>query len=620
MSKIRIKYIQIENYRSFGDSQYFEFPDGSHKKPVAITGYNNSGKTNLLNAILYGIGEKYVSRDTFTIDDFHYKNIDNVPEIILNIESSTEKKFDGKDAKMTGFHKLNILIDGDEIEGSKIEAFNSLGGKYNYQGDLVDDLNYQAFGASRYFKIFYINFHNIKEEISTQKTSWGNLKSFLAKHIKNIVETDDIMKQRKNDYKAEIEKATKKVLEGNETDTEKSQLHIFIEKIQEKYSENLRNNNCEVDFGLPDYEDIFLQMIFKIGLNGRNENLVPISHFGDGFISMFVMAVIQAIADSDTEDKCLFLFEEPESFLHENHQEYFYKMVLCSLAEKGHQVIYTTHSDKLVDIFDTQGLIRLELEEKEDSISQTINKFNNPKPLSENDKFSSYENELAIYNSYIKYIEPNLNKILFSKKVVLVEGPNDILTYKFAIEKKVKQKIINRTDILDKEKYAQTYLSFFNIAIIPHHGKSTALLLMRLCNYIGLDYFVITDWDFKTDFKDKVSLDIDALMTDDIWNEIKEEKNRKGNIMAESTIKAMITNNRNLAKEAKENQIHFNFPRLEEAIGYEANDKDSLKIWNKLQGLDINEKLFPDNLVKYLEIDKLEKDLIQDNQETDLPF
>ena len=67
-------------------------------------------------------------------------------------------------------------------------------------------------------------------------------------------------------------------------------------------------------FGLPDYEDIFLQMIFKVGLNGENKNLIPIDHFGDGYISMFVMAVIQAIAESNADDKCLFLFEEPESF------------------------------------------------------------------------------------------------------------------------------------------------------------------------------------------------------------------------------------------------------------------------------------------------------------------
>ena len=103
--------------------------------------------------------------------------------------------------------------------------------------------------------------------------------------------------------------------------------------------------------------DIFLQMMFKIWLNGSNENLIPIEQFGDWYISMFVMAVIQSIAETNVEDKCLFLFEEPESFLHENHQEYFYKMVLCKLAI-NHQVIYTTHSDRMIDFFDTKGIIQ----------------------------------------------------------------------------------------------------------------------------------------------------------------------------------------------------------------------------------------------------------------------
>jgi AAA15 family ATPase/GTPase len=53
MSSIRIKSIKIANYRSFKEQQDFCFPDISYKKPVAIVGYNNSGKTNLMNAILY---------------------------------------------------------------------------------------------------------------------------------------------------------------------------------------------------------------------------------------------------------------------------------------------------------------------------------------------------------------------------------------------------------------------------------------------------------------------------------------------------------------------------------------------------------------------------------------
>jgi putative ATP-dependent endonuclease of OLD family len=124
---------------------------------------------------------------------------------------------------------------------------------------------------------------------------------------------------------------------------------------------------------------------------------------------MFVMAVIQAIAETNTSDECLFLFEEPESFLHENHQEYFYKMVLCKLAKK-HQVIYTTHSDKMIDFFDTKGIIRIEFDEER---QQTERKYNDiTEPANE---------EYKGYNDYIQRIEPNLNKILFSRKVILVE-------------------------------------------------------------------------------------------------------------------------------------------------------------------------------------------------------
>ncbi|MEI8091875.1 MAG: hypothetical protein WCG98_06770 [bacterium] len=74
------------------------------------------------------------------------------------------------------------------------------------------------------------------------------------------------------------------------------------------------------------------------------------------------------------------------------------------------------------------------------------------------------------------------------------------MVYKYAIEKKIMGIIESRTDIIDKVKYAATYLNFHNISIIPHHGKATALLLIELCKHIQLDYFVINDRDFADDF------------------------------------------------------------------------------------------------------------------------
>jgi len=577
MSEIRINSIKVKNYRSFGEEQEFTFPNKNYKKPIAIVGYNNSGKTNLMNCLILGTGTKFISKETFDIPDFHNLKIGNVPYFNINISSSTERKYDGKLASLNGTHELVIQTDGQSVEGAKLQS------KYPDGKD-----NYQSFGANKYFNIFYINFHNIKDEIKTQRTSWGNLTSFLAKHIKKIVDTDGEMAKKKETYEQEVTIATDKVLEN-------SQLSAFIDKIKENYSNNLRNNSCDVKFGFPDYEDIFLQMIFKVGLNGDNANLIPIDHFGDGYISMFVMAVIQAIAESNTDDRCLFLFEEPESFLHENHQEYFYKTVLCNLAEKGHQVIYTTHSDRMVDVFDTKSIIRIEFDEQS---KQTVKKYNNvgefshTMPTDDNGKeIISFTN----FNSYIKSVEPNLNKILFSRKVVLVEGPNDILAYKIAIEREVDKVTKNR-------KYAETYLSFLNIAFVVHHGKATAYLLIDLCKHFGLDYFVINDWDFDNDFVEKLNNCKDK--TGLAQKEFHKTYGHKDK--AEKTNKSMITTNWQLLKSAEIDKIHFNIPKLEKVLGYTSDDKDSLGILSTVQTLtSYPETFLPTKLKEFLELDKL---------------
>lgn len=578
MSEIRLRKIKVKNYRSFGEEQTFDFPESDYNKPISIIGYNNSGKTNLMNAIMYGIGENFVNAKTFEKTDLHNLDFANQLEIKTRIEATPYGHNHFGPQTIAGDYTIKTTLEDNEIKSSISKSF---------------------FGANKHYNIFYINFHNVKEEISTKKTSWGNLTSFLAKHIKSIVDNDAGMIAKKEAFKNSTKDATEEVLND-------SQLSDFISKIKENYAQNLRNNNCEVEFGLPDYEDIFLQMVFKIGLNGEVNNLIPIDHFGDGYISMFVMAVIQAIAESNIEDKCLFLFEEPESFLHENHQEYFYKMVLCSLAEKGHQVIYTTHSDKMIDIFDTKSIIRLDFDEQE---KRTIKKYNNVEDFnSENEEVISIEN----FNSFIKSVEPNINKTLFSRKVLLVEGPNDLLSYNFAIEKKI-------NDIKNDIKFSKTYLNFKNISIVVHHGKATALLLIELCKHFGIDYYVINDWDFNLDFINELAIiNTEAELKDSQLYLTENGENRS------STRKGMITTNWKLIKTANIDKIHFNIPKLEDVLGYESIDKSSLGIWKRLNEIpEFNNLFFPESLIKFLEISELTENNVPEipiEEANDLPF
>jgi predicted ATP-dependent endonuclease of OLD family len=591
MSKIRINSISIENYRSFGEQQDFVFPNKNYKKPVSIIGYNNAGKSNLLDCILYGVGQKFINQQSFNLSDFHNRNWDNIPYISSNIEANVVGQNSwGKDISMNGIHTTGITVDDNQIIEAKISP--------------------SFFGADKYYNIFYINFHNIKEEIVTQKTSWGNLKSFLGKHIQKIVESDVLMADKKEAFEEQITKSTNDILEGSE-------LNKFIDLIRKNYITNLRNDDCTVDFGLPNYEDIFLKMMFKIGLNGSKENLVPIDHFGDGYISMFVMAVIQAIAESNTTDECLFLFEEPESFLHENHQEYFYKTVLCGLAQKGHQVIYTTHSDKMLDPFDTKGLIRLEM----DKNNQTIKKYNDVGEFNyeEVDEETGEVINFNRYNEFIKTIEPNLSRMLFSKKVILVEGPNDVLVYKYAIKQKVLAFIEDNETIINKEQYADTYMNFENISIICHHGKGTANYIIELCKHFKIDYLVVNDWDFDTDFIDKVILDFDDLKKDEIWESILQETNKNGEVHSETTLKKMIKTNKNLLLNSGVENIHFNVKKLETVIGYESDNKSSIAIWELINSSDFNfdENLFPEKLERFIGIIH---ESVESEEQDDSPF
>lgn len=570
MSHIWLNGIAVKNYRSFGERQYFQFPAREYGKPVAIIGYNNVGKSNLLKAILYGIGESYINSNTFTDLDHHNIDSNNSIEIISSIDGSDYQNQYGPQT-IAGRYVITTSVIDNEIKSNCSPTF---------------------FGKNKHYNIFYVNFHNIKDEISTQKTGWGNLKSFLGRHIQKLVDFDEVMREKKAGFQEEVKASTFDVLQG-------SQLQSFIHAIEKNYQQNLRNTGCVVDFGLPHYEDIFLKMLFKIGLNGDGENLMPIEHFGDGFISMFVMAVIQSIAESETEDRCLFLFEEPESFLHENHQEYFYKAVLCRLAEKGHQLIYTTHSDRMIDAFDTQGVIRLELDDQH----RTVKKYNNINsevyPL---DVLANSPEPINIqrYNEYVKTVEPNLNRMLFSKKVLLVEGPNDVMVYTEVIRQKVLSAIQSRVDIINPEKFAETYLNYENISFVCHHGKTTALYIIELCKHFNIDYFVITDWDFRAD---ELGLEVVASISTLI-------ELHTSTVYISSDRRGEITNNWNLINNAGIENIHFNTKRLEEVIGYNHNDKNSFKIWNHITADDfvVRRELFPDSLNSFLEINELEQE------------
>lgn len=278
MSYIRINSLELENYRSFKDRVKIEFPDKDYKKPISIIGYNNIGKTNLMNAILYGVGLKYVNKNTFELKDIYNLNRQSKLLIKSNINSSYYKNPWENDQGAKGEYFITAEYNLEKGVVSSREAVD------NGWGNPKSSL----YNIEKEYNMFYINFHEIKKEINTNKTSWGKITFFLGRHIQSIIDEDTTMKDNRDHFMSKNKELTDSVMD-------KSELQDFISLIKCNYKKNLRGNNCRIEFTLPDYEDIFLNMIFKIGLNNQNDKLIPIEHFGDGYISMFIMAVIQAL-------------------------------------------------------------------------------------------------------------------------------------------------------------------------------------------------------------------------------------------------------------------------------------------------------------------------------------
>ena len=169
MSEIRINSINIKNYRSFGEQQDFVFPNKDYKKPVAIVGYNNSGKTNLMNCILYGIGCKFIQEHTFEKNDLHNLEYQNQIKIQIDIEGSEfdcSRYWDSQyrsyrtTKSISGIYEIYTEIDDEELKSK---------------------LSRSMFGMNKHYNIFYINFHNIKEEISTKKNKLGKFDIIFSK-------------------------------------------------------------------------------------------------------------------------------------------------------------------------------------------------------------------------------------------------------------------------------------------------------------------------------------------------------------------------------------------------------------------------------------------------------
>jgi len=260
--------------------------------------------------------------------------------------------------------------------------------------DLADDLKTKE-GAS-FGKLLNILLDVIEDDLTDAVETFESLR----RKLNRITEEDGTVVDDRMDRVREIEKT-----------------------IQTNLEETFRNVTIELEIPPPEIKTVLsnANIVADDGVRG------PIENKGDGFKRAITFSILRSYVqlsqssewrrngseDKPTREKFLFLFEEPELYLHPRAQNVLFD-ALALIAER-HQVVVTTHSPLFFSSDDTTTFIKM-VKHRADELPKPIGKCL-PVDLTdirEKDKFQLISFETS-------------NFAFFSNRIVLVEGDSEAI-------------------------------------------------------------------------------------------------------------------------------------------------------------------------------------------------
>lgn len=451
---MHISNIKINNFRNFN-----ELDVKLHEGLNVIVGPNNVGKSNLIAAI------NFLAQDPnnyATVDDFNkYKLLNNVDDIktappIIEIEYAFEHdlSFEEEDS---AFSKLSNILVFDPITGnvesnedsSIAHLIAKVKLKYVYDFKEIDTYLKEMSNVAD-FKSVYDILCKLQEHFRWNFYNTTTDEIIDKKIINNIFEIDEISATRT------IEKITehsKKYV--NEKIKDKAIDTFSIKQditgvIQTKLV-NVRDEiNKDIDedqkqIGITNGKNKFVSTFifdgelsdcFKYELEDDTFGFpLPLNYNGLGYNNLIYMRNL--LKQRRNNDYNIILIEEPEAHLHPNMQ---YKLLayIENLQEQEsndikikNQIFVTTHSPNITATLSTNNIILLAIN-RNNSIPTNkavvlSNNFNYElvKSLFDNPADEELERSNLLKQSrehLSKFLDVTRSDILFSEKIILVEG------------------------------------------------------------------------------------------------------------------------------------------------------------------------------------------------------
>lgn len=292
----------------------------------------------------------------------------------------------------------------------------------------------------------------------------------------------DVIEEDLQDEKELFENLRKKLNrlydeEGNIiSDDRVDKIKKVEETIQKNLNETFKNVSIELQIPQPEIKTI-LSSASVIADDGVKSS---VTNKGDGFKRAITFSILRSYVElaysqdwqkEDSKrkntDKFLFLFEEPELYLHPKAQNILFEAL--ALISQKHQMLVTTHSPLFFDPDSTSTFIKIKKvvdAAKPYAKAMTINLDT----MGEKDKFQLISFETS-------------NQAFFSNKIVLVEGDSELIALPHIA------KLLNH-------KY-----DFKNnsVSLVKINGKGSFKRYKDFFEKFDIDVYLITDLDILTE-------------------------------------------------------------------------------------------------------------------------
>jgi len=534
---MKIESVKIENFRCFKNETI------DYDNYICFIGPNGSGKSTILNALNIFFRNNRDSQTNLSVlseEDFHHKNVKEPIKITITFNDLSEKAKEelsdyARDNKLVvsaiaeynpekqtadiihygnrlGFEEFKKYYEADKKGGKAkdlLDIYKALRGKYTELPDvktkdamaeglrgyelsnkdkcvlIQSEDQFYGFNSTGKLSpfiqwVFIPASKDILAESQESKTSaFGQL---LARTVRSKID----FTKKISDLKSNVQEQYKTIV-----DAEQSALSAVSASLQKRLQYWAHPDiKAEVCWDMNEEKAVRIEEPTAYPQFSERGYEGVLSRFGHGLQRSYLFALLQELNERDDQlaPTLVMAIEEPEIYQHPPQSRYLAE-TLYNLSEKNTQVMICSHSPLYVPGDDIEK-VRI-VREKGAPSSSFVSRLTYSK-LSETIKGAGGDliKESGTMAKLYPLLNPVINEMFFCKKLILVEGIEDVayITSQLSLSNKMEQFRKN------------------GCHIVPVGGKSSIIKALAMAHLLNIPVFVVFDADTEETKPDRVTM------------------------------------------------------------------------------------------------------------------